>query len=54
MSQHELRRWCNRLSREWTGKHYPDESQMPERWRVDVALARDELRRRGHQLSLFD
>jgi hypothetical protein len=54
LSQYELRRAANKLSAEWTGKSYPDESSMPERWRREVSLVRDEMRRRGRQLPLFD
>lgn len=54
LTQYELRLVANRLSAEWSEKSYPDESSMGEAWRRDVALVRDELRRRGHQLKLFD
>lgn len=54
MSPYELRRVANQLSAEWSDKSYPDESSMGDSWRRNVALVRDELRRRGRQLQLFD
>ena len=53
MTTRELRLWCNRLSAEWGSKSYPDEAAMGARWLMDVQAARDELHRRGSQLSLF-
>lgn len=53
MSAFELRRLANVLSSEWSQKGHLPEDKMPRWWGEQVAAVRDELHRRGTQLSLF-